>query len=194
MVKQPKAILSCRISPDLKHEVELTAKSEGLTTSNYVQQLILQQKQGEHISEDRVGEYLQKIQELENRLSEAERIRVEYEGRLDYADSELETLQGQFDQVMDGLDKSADETRKIQRLESLLSAKEETILELKTKESLNLLFAERTDYSEHLEKLQAIYPDATKEQIVVGSLYAAVENEGAFVFTVTQVKNYLKSL
>lgn len=194
MVKQPKAILSCRISPQLKQEVEFGAESEGLSTSKYVEQLIQQQNEGEHISEDREQEYLQRIEVLERRLSEAEQTRVDYEGRLDYANNELETVTEQFEQVMEALDSCEDNERQLEKLKSELSAREETISELKSHELFKFLFAERADYSEYLDKLQIRYPDATKEQIIIGSLYAASENEGGLVFTVTQIKNYLNNL
>jgi len=194
MVKQPKAILSCRISPTLKQEVERGAELEGLTTSTYVEQLIQQQSQGDHISEDREQEYLQRIEVLERRLSEAEQTRVNYEGRLDYANNELEIVTEQFGQVMEALDSSVDNEKKLKELESALSAKEETISELKSRESFNFLYGERADYSEYMENLQEKYPDATKEQIIIGSLYAAFKNEGGLVFTVTQIKNYLNNL
>ena len=194
MVKQPKAILSCRISPTLKQEVERGAELEGVTTSNYVEQLIQQQNQGDHISEDREEEYLQRIEVLERRLVAAEQMRVDYEGRLDFANNELETVTEQFEQVMEALDASVDKEQKLKKLESALSAKEEMISELKSQESFDFLYGERADYSEYMETLQEKYPDATKEQIVIGSLYAASENEGGFVFTVTQIKNYLNNL
>lgn len=198
MVKTQKEVLSCRIPQELKHKLEADAMSEGTTTSNYVEQLILNHQNGEHITDSREEEYLQQIEQLESRLAAAEQTRVHYENRLVESEQEVLSLTEERDSFETAYDETAEMVEVLQRQVSTYKTasteKEVRIAELESKETLNFLSAERANFSDFVSTLEEHYPEATKEQIILGSLYAAAQNEQPVVFIVSRIKNYLKTL
>lgn len=182
MTKSQRTVLSCRVPQELKQQISDAAAAEGTTTSNYLEQIIFKYETGEHISEDKEEEYLLRIQQLENKLIDAERDRVQQEHNI----TEYE------DEVFQLMEEKQELATACTAIEEALQKSEQEKAELERRLP-NMTSAERNQMSEYMEYLKQHYPAATEEQIVIGSLYAAKENQEGIVFVVSRVKDYFKT-
>jgi DNA repair exonuclease SbcCD ATPase subunit len=145
--------ISCRVYPDLKSEIEEEAQDEGLTTSMYLEKILVNRHGTQNEEED-----------------DADFTNVyQYEVENEELKSEVETLTKQIARL-----EGANKRLSARNLELEAWSEKLDIFDLENDELDKL--------GEMLEKLQKSYPDQSPPQLLLACVHAALKNEDSIFF------------
>lgn len=190
LTKTLKVPLSCRIHPRLKKVVEEEARGEGQTTSLYLEKIITNRHQDDG---EVVSDLQEEIQELQEEIQEL-KIDLSHKQSNDFADTEevdsLKNWQEEtaYDLLLQENEELAElnekQTEELDNLRAQLREIEENVLDTFTEE-------QRMELQTYLSDLSDDYPHHDEDEIILASLYTAIQNEKSN-WTIKTLKNYFK--
>ena len=165
MAKIAKIIVSSRVHPDVKFELDEEAESIGITTSKYLEQII--ENRFDSPEEDNPEDSEDAI-DLEARIQELETANENMSSQLDAYEEEYDALKEQLERLQTSVAESATKLP--------FEFEEEEL------EQLNL----------SLEKLRALHPDVTDNMLLLGALDTTLRTENA-VWMIPTISRFINA-
>ena len=154
MSKVSKVIISSRIHPDLKYDLDDEAERTGITTSKYLEQII---ENRFDTPDDDDSDESDIIAQLESKIQNLESVNENMSTRLDAFENEYEELNDQFEDLQEASAKSESEPK----------------FPVKLRES------DLKHLNKLLEKLRKVYPETADGLLLLGALDTTLRTESA---------------
>lgn len=199
MYKIPKVIVSCRIHPHLKEDLEEEAMTSELTMSNYLETIIQNRHQNDSESFEELNDQIQNLEsELESLNETAEEVQDEFNDEIKLLKEQIESLRlenqrlAYENQSLENLTTERDQLEShnlklIQELEEL----SENLENLESQLPFQLDHFEKDQLKSYLEQLADYHPDAPMNQLLLGSLDTTIRTENAWL-NIPLISSYLK--
>ena len=184
-----KVPMSCRISPELKYELEEEAATAHLTASAYLESILLNRNNLPTDEDVDTEKYQQKLEEELYDISikvqhYEDNVVPDFEAKIAALNKEIESLKKEKEAEFSNSKQIVDLTEQLEiQAEFAENLQEKMWLEFSSEET-----EKRESY---LEKLAEKYPDADAKNLVLASLHAACKNEESLLFTYTP-ESYFK--
>lgn len=196
MTKIPKVIVSCRIPPFLKEEMEDEAMAADLTVSNYVKRIL---ENRHHNDSEDLETLIEKIQSLESELETLYEGNDEYESQVEELKEQVQELQfdkNDLEQKIKDKELTISEfsEREADFLEDTMNLKivSKKLKELESQFPFQFESFEKEQFTSYLEQLMDYHPDESMSQLLLGALDTAIRTETSF-WTVPTMKSYFKN-